>query len=76
MAKHEHMSTERALTHAALVGHLLRGTAIEGKPFEEAVADARRAVGPASVHFERHEARNPYVEGPRLDEAYYPSWAQ
>ncbi len=76
MAKHEHMSPDRALTHAALVGHLLRGTAIEGKSFEEAVANARRAVGPDSIHFERHRASNPYIEGPQLDEAHYPSWAR
>ena len=76
MSKREHMSTDRSLTHAALVGHLLRGAVIEGKPFEEAVADARRAVGPDSVHFERHRASNPYVGGPSIDEAHYPSWAR
>ena len=69
MAKHEHMAPDRALTHAALVGHLLRGAVLEGKPFEEAVSDAHRAVGPAGQSFQRH---HPYVGGPTLDEAFYP----
>ena len=73
MAKHEHMSTPAALTHAALVGHLLRGTLIEGKSFGEAHTDARRIVGEASQAFSRGQVRGSKIsERPMLDEAYYP----
>jgi hypothetical protein len=67
MAKHEHMSPEGAVTHAALLGHLLRGTLLEGKSFVDAHESARRAVGPAADSHVRHS-------GPMIDEAHYPSW--
>jgi len=68
MAKHEHMSSTGALTHAAMIGHLLRGTVLEGKSFEEAHDAARRSVGPAvDTHM-----RQDVTSGPMLDEAHYP----
>jgi len=73
MAKHEHMSTPRALAHAALIGHLARATVLEGKTFDEAVKEARRAVGPDSEHFVRHRVTDPYAGRPMMDEAFYPS---
>jgi hypothetical protein len=70
MAKHEHMSTDRALTHAALVGHTLRGAVLEGKSFAEALAAAQGAVGEDSRFFNRQQVSDP--GGPMMDEAYYP----
>jgi hypothetical protein len=69
MAKHEHMTPVDAVTHAALIGHLIRGTVVEGKSFVEAHADARKAVGAGAESHVRHA-------GPAIDEALYPSWAQ
>lgn len=71
MAKHEHMPPEKAMTHAALIGHLLRGTVLEGKSFGQAHAEARRAVGEDARHFERRPIRDTTYD--RMDEAHYPS---
>ena len=73
MAKHEHMSASHSLTHAALVGHILRGTVLEHKPFEEAVSAARNSVGDEAQRFERRRKIDPYSGGPSLDEAFYPT---
>lgn len=73
MAKHEHMTSSQALTHAAIIGHVLRGTVLEGKPFEDAVAAAHSAVGEDSRHFQRRRKVDPHVGGPAIDEAFYPS---
>jgi|KBSMisStandDraft_5_1062788.scaffolds.fasta_scaffold49637_8 hypothetical protein len=77
MAKHEHMSAATSLTHAALIGHVVRGTVLEGKSLGEAHADARSAVGDESEIFQRQLYQDPNVPrpGPALDEAFYPSIA-
>jgi hypothetical protein len=74
MAKHEHMSAASALTHAALIGHVIRGTVLEGKSFGDAHADARSAVGDASDAFQRQPYQDPSSQatGPMIDEAFYP----
>jgi hypothetical protein len=74
MAKHEHMSADRALTHASLIGHLLRGTVLEGKSFGEAHAAAVRTVGDAARSHVRRQYQDPSTipSGPMIDEAFYP----
>lgn len=58
VSKFEHRSPDEVMAHAAVVGHLLRGTVLEGKEYPEALEDAYAAVGDDSQHFQRRRVRN------------------
>ena len=58
MAKFEHQTPDKTLTHAAVVGHLLRGTVVEGKDYRDALGDAYDAVGEASDVLRRRQLQD------------------
>lgn len=61
MAKYEHLSPDKAMTHAAVIGHLLRGTVLEGKDYPQALDDAYDAVGDnAAAEVTRHPVGQQY----------------